>query len=397
MTDIKKISPAVQQEIKTISKMGASKKRIDTMEEFQKLQELAKRLETEGNASEKEYVQGLMVEYQNQKAANDTKIEEKKLMNQVTDNARKAMKNIKKIIPDKKELNEAEARMVLDLIKNTKGEFNKADIEYFKQELIKAGFGNMLNEVEDKKNTEKAEPQELPKTDDAKNTENEIPKLNDLLDESTNEPKPEKDIAKPDDSSTKSEPDKSEGNSSPRPISRPEKKQSPKNEDNPKSTKPITEPQKPSKYIISDTAKTHGQKIAKELFSEIHKPIGTMSDNSKVKEHIHEVDENTAYSFLVEYTYSDGDRYLQLNRDTYGLSDIFNRITANEAKHIISALLKQAKGMNLQDTKAYKNLANLQQSMNAALHGKSDPDDKLQFRLDGALTDMMNEMTKVIQ
>lgn len=38
--------------------------------------------------------------------------------------------------------------MVLDLIKNTNGEWNKTEIEYFKQELIQAGYGNLLDEVQ---------------------------------------------------------------------------------------------------------------------------------------------------------------------------------------------------------------------------------------------------------
>lgn len=96
-------------------------------------------------------------------------------------------------MPDKKELNEAEARMVLDLIKNTNGEWNKTEIEYFKQELIQAGYGDLLDEVqngqgsEDVKNnsgenkvetpekpTEEAVPDEPAPTED-KSVEKEVP------------------------------------------------------------------------------------------------------------------------------------------------------------------------------------------------------------------------------
>ncbi len=154
MVDFNKISASVQQEIKTISGMGGNKKKIDSADEFAALQQLGQKLETTGSVSEKEYVAGLMVEYEYQVAADNAKAAEKRQRAEVTPAAREAVKNLKKMIPNKKELDEPEARMLLDLIKNTRGDYNAADIEYFKQELIKAGFGEFLNEIEDKTKTE---------------------------------------------------------------------------------------------------------------------------------------------------------------------------------------------------------------------------------------------------
>lgn len=192
MVDFNKVSQAVQQEIKTISGMGGNKKKIDSADEFAALQQLGQRLETTGSASEKEYVAGLMVEYQNQVAADDAKAAEKRQKAEVTPAAREVVKNLKKIMPNKKELDEPEARMLLDLIKNTRGDFNAADIEYFKQELIKAGFGELLNEIEDKTKTEpeQAEP-EQPKPEQAKPatpdtpSEQQPPKIEDEAGEQT--------------------------------------------------------------------------------------------------------------------------------------------------------------------------------------------------------------------
>lgn len=181
MVDFNKISASVQQEIKTISGMGGNKKKIDSADEFAALQQLGQRLETTGSASEKEYVAGLMVEYEYQVAADNAKAAEKRQRAEVTPAAREAVKNLKKMIPNKKELDEPEARMLLDLIKNTRGDYNAADIEYFKQELIKAGFGEFLNEIEDKTKTEPA-----PKT----STEQQPPKADDAVGEPVKPDKP---------------------------------------------------------------------------------------------------------------------------------------------------------------------------------------------------------------
>ncbi len=171
MVDFNKISASVQQEIKTISGMGGNKKKIDSADEFAALQQLGQKLETTGSNSEKEYVAGLMIDYQNQVKAKEAQAAERRQSAEVTPAAREAVKSLKKMMPNKKELDEPEARMLLDLIKNTRGDYNAADIEYFKQELIKAGFGALLNEFDDKTKTESAPntstEQQPPKADDA--------------------------------------------------------------------------------------------------------------------------------------------------------------------------------------------------------------------------------------
>lgn len=199
MVDFNKISASVQQEIKTISGMGGNKKKIDSADEFAALQQLGQKLETTGSASEKEYVAGLMVEYQNQVAADNAKAAEKRQRAEVTPAAREAVKNLKKMIPNKKELDEREARMLLDLIKNTRGDYNAADIEYFKQELIKAGFGEFLNEIEDKTKTEPA-----PKT----STEEQPPKADDAVGEPVKPDKPAEQPPKVDNGAGKPAPSK---------------------------------------------------------------------------------------------------------------------------------------------------------------------------------------------
>ena len=138
-----RISQDVQNRINQIKQMGGNKKKIDSAAEFTELQKLLGNSEG-ASEHEKEYIQGLAIEYQKEAAEAQAKQEAEK----ISDGARKDLKNIKKMAGDKKELNEVEARALLDLIRNTRGDYNTAEIDYFKKELVKAGFGDLLKEIE---------------------------------------------------------------------------------------------------------------------------------------------------------------------------------------------------------------------------------------------------------
>ncbi len=141
--DKKKVSTNVNQQIETIKKEG--KKIAGSADEVAAFQKLSEELAANGaNKHEQNLVKGLIVEYQTKAEQENSQALQKKRKAEITPAAREAVKNIKKMIPDKKELDEPEARMLLDLIKNTRGDYNAADIEYFKQELMKAGFGDLL-------------------------------------------------------------------------------------------------------------------------------------------------------------------------------------------------------------------------------------------------------------
>jgi hypothetical protein len=130
------------------------------------------------------------------------------------------------------------------------------------------------------------------------------------------------------------------------------------------------------------------------LFKETN---GTWADNDKVHQLIKEVNSNTAYSFLVEYTHEDKGNKLTVTKDVYGLSDMFNKITAGDAKHLTQALLDQAKGMGLENTQQYKELDSLQNGMKQTLHGNTDPDTDTQNKLDKSLTALINQMKNVVR
>lgn len=144
--DKKRVSKEVQAKVDTIASKDG-KKGISSAQERAELQQLSQELAQTGNKHEQNYVMGLMLEYDTKAQEAETAATEKKQKNQVTPHAREVLKGIKKMVPGKNELNEAEAKMLLDEIKNTNGDYNAADIEYFKQELIKAGFGELLNEA----------------------------------------------------------------------------------------------------------------------------------------------------------------------------------------------------------------------------------------------------------
>lgn len=401
--DLSKVSAAVKQETKTIAAGGGNKKRIDTPEEFARLQELGKKLETTGSKAEREYVTGLAVEYQERVDAEAAEAAEKRQKAEVTPAARDAVKELKSFMSDKKELDEPEARMLLELIKNTRGDYNAADIEYFKQELMKAGFGALLNELEaqadSSKATKSAEPaqtaEQSAQTPDSK-TE---PKT-----DATSEPT-EKPIEKP---ITADVPVGGEA----KPVKKPSvggkgksgRSQLPGGKFNPDAPTPAkTVPSAPApktspkiskkpNSTITPAAERHGEIIANDLAKAVK-----FGRNGEVHKLINSVNKNNAYSFLISYAYGDGDNKLDVNRDIYGLSDVFDRITADDAKHLVNVTLQQAKSLGLENNKAYQNLNQIYTSMNTTLHGTSDPDPALQKRLDSALISMANAMTQVVK
>lgn len=400
--DKKKVSTNVNQQIETIKKEG--KKVAGSADEVAAFQKLSEELAANGaNKHEQNLVKGLIVEYQTKAEQENSQALQKKQKAEITPAAREAVKNIKKMIPDKKELDEPEARMLLDLIKNTRGDYNAADIEYFKQELMKAGFGDLLTNdgfgaetkpdktTKEEKNINPPEPQEREA----------VAEPHGAVDGPHTEDKP----AKPQKEDVPHEPSEKEIPHFPKMP----KKVSGKKPVSyfPKPEKPVTStPKKPvtktpsettsdPKTRITDTRKTRGQYLARQLDKEINGKA--ITNNNRVNNLLKQVNKETAYSFLVEYTHIDGDRQLDVNRDVYGVSDVFNQIDSTSAKHLVNVTIQQAKDMGLEKTKAYAQLSNLYRSMNNTLNDKSDPDPALQRRLDIALVAMMNQMTKVVQ
>lgn len=137
-TNMSRVSKSVQDQISLIKQMGGNKNKIDSQAEFAKLQDLLSKSSEKMGKDERMYVEGLMIDYQN--TVKDA---------EVTQGAKKDLADIKKMMPGKKELNEMEAHQLLALIQNTRGDYSEADIEYFKQALIDAGFKDLLSNTEE--------------------------------------------------------------------------------------------------------------------------------------------------------------------------------------------------------------------------------------------------------
>ena len=95
--DMKRVSANVSAEVGKIKEEG--KKIKGSADELQALQNLSQQLANSGaNRHEKAYVDGLVVEYQTKVADEEAEAANKKQRHEVSDAARKDLKNIKKSV-----------------------------------------------------------------------------------------------------------------------------------------------------------------------------------------------------------------------------------------------------------------------------------------------------------
>ena len=150
----KKVSKAVQEKVRSIMQQEGNKKAIDSEKEFDQLSELLASGSEGMNNPEKDYIKGLMVEYQNSKAEQAKQEEEARIENETTKETRNLVKKIAKRGGDKKAIdNDDEAMALVNLLKNTKGDLNQADIVYIQQILIESGYGSLIEDSNAKQNS----------------------------------------------------------------------------------------------------------------------------------------------------------------------------------------------------------------------------------------------------
>lgn len=138
MVNMKKVSEAVIRFVEQTKLMdGTEKKKNAKINSDREFNELANYLAGKKlNNDERDYIQGFMIEYQNEK-----------FMERVTPNAKETLEAIKgSIIKDKSISNGAEARQIIDLLNNTDNQFNEADLEFFVKELIKSGYEDLIKD-----------------------------------------------------------------------------------------------------------------------------------------------------------------------------------------------------------------------------------------------------------
>lgn len=374
MVDFSKVSQAVQKFVKDVQKMEGDKKSIDTNYEYHKLSEYLSG-NSNMNVHEKEYIQGLMIEYE----VKVKESEEKKFEDSVTESTKKAVKDIAKRMGNKKAIDsDDEAQALLTMLKNTRGDLNKADLEYIRRALINAGYGKLLEEgfgsSETKPTTEStpAEPKPIPEATSEEPT-------------STSKPKP-----------------------SPKPTSKPTSKPKPSPKPTPKPTpkpkpQPTSEPNvdsKPAKKpSITERGSVDGEGkadlIIQEIAKDYDKNLATNANNDNIRKTLHGINKENAYSFFKKFASTTDS---QVNQKVFSISDVFDKIGYKDTLHAMKALLQQAASFGLQNTAEYNNLAQEINFISRLVAGDSDVDPKgnQAKNSDAAINAMLTRMGKAM-
>ena len=88
-----------------------------------------------------------MIEYETKEKNKAAEAEQKQFEDSVTESTKDAVKKIAKRMGDKKAIDsDDEAQALLTMLRNTKGDLNKADLEYIRRALIDSGYGSLLEE-----------------------------------------------------------------------------------------------------------------------------------------------------------------------------------------------------------------------------------------------------------
>ena len=376
MVDFNKISEAVQKTVKEIAKTEGSKKRIDTKRECMQLSHFLAGNYQNMNVHEKDYVAGLVIEYQ-----------EKAFEEQVTNSTKDLVKDIAKRTYDKKKIDSDEEALALaTLLRNTRGELNKADLEYIKQVLIKNGYGEyieMFNQQQGR-TTEKEccptrpEPQEPTKAPEDSTSEK-TPNTTDTPKEPIGQPQEDKQA--PVEKTPKEKP--VEKSDTPTPKSEP-------------TTEEEVAPQKPTKFdkaVISEKGRTEGMVIAQKILDEFNSMV---VDNDKIKEYIGEINSENAFTVLTAV--KKGIEKGVNEKTLIDTKDPFNKLTMSESYDIGQALLKQAAGMGLGFTKEYKALDEEIKRIDIILDHKSnaDPSKNEAIRIDKTISALLKAMNDAV-
>lgn len=377
MVDLSKVSKAVQKFVSDVAKTEGNKKQIDSQNEYNKLGDYLAG-NNDINVHEKEFIQGFMIEFENkQKAA-----EQKEFEDSVTDSTKKAVDQIKKRMDNKKKIDtDDEAQALLNMLKNTRGDLNKADLEYIRRALIDAGYGDLL--------AEDAKGEETPPK----------PTEEGGIDGNAKEPTPAEpnkggetpDTAPIDKPNTppparKTRPGRKPVKPEPKPEPKPEIPDTPA----PKPTpKPAPAPQKPT---ISERGRTDGIGLAQNLAHELD---STVVDNKKMRGILSQVNKENAYSFFKAFHSTTNS---QVNKEVFNVSDMFNKIGYKDTARAMKALLDQAKSFGLENTPQYKALANNINFINQRVAGNPDvdPEGREAQNSDNAINNLLKLMGKAM-
>ena len=397
------------EEVAKIAQQGGKKDRIDTADELEALRELPQKLADWDGISMDE--RGYILE---QSPKDLEKTEEKAVKDarnegHVRDKAREAVDRLKNdVTPNKALDNKAEAEKLIQQILDN-GEtyaWNLHEIEYFKMELIKAGFGDLLKEklmqgtsapVESKKESEEAD---VPKNEqDGKggvSDEEQKP-----ADEPVGYNVPPEEPGKTEESGNKSEPiDNGKASPAPKIKYKPFPQDKEPSDDKPG---PTSSADSETKYTLNSDAINVGNSIADNLIDHLKAPI---TGNSKVKNTLKKVDDENAYTFIGRILNSEP---LKKSNDEIGIglnemvlkniSDIYGSLSYKDTNPVMQHLLNQAKAMGLENDPAYTDLKKATDKINdrVDINAKEDPSRAEAQTVDAmvkALYDVMSEKLK---
>lgn len=259
--------------------------------------------------------------------------------------------------------------------------------------MIKSGYGALLEE--NKPKTEET-PAEQPSTEagDPQKTPEQTP-----LQGETTPDKPKQTLK--------------EGKS--KPITEPDSPQrkvpkTPKRSVKPKPVKPNPKPNKPqptpikhepqpeqpkptkTKPTVTERGRTDGQAKATRLVTELNK---TVSDNNEIRNTLHGINRENAYSFFKAFQSQTNSG---VNKEVFGVSDLFNKIGYKDTARAMKALLTQAKEFGLENTPEYKALENNINFIDQRVAGNSnvDPEGREAQNSDRAIANLIIRMGRAM-
>lgn len=391
MVDLSKVSQAVQKFVSDVAKTEGDKKKIDTQNEYDKLANYLANNQDGMGTHEKEFIQGFMIEFTTKKQAEA----EKAFEDQVTDSVKKAVDKIAKRMENKKLIDtDDEAQALLNMLKNTKGDLNQADIQYIKNVLIKAGYGALLEENEAKteetpaeqpsseagdtqKTPKEGEPINPPTPEKPKQTPKEGEPVNPQTPDKPKEPKVPKTPVKPKPVKPNPKPNKPD----PKPV-----------KPNPAPVNPEPKPEQPKptkkKPTVTERGRTDGQAKATRLVTELNRKV---SNNDNIRNTLHGINRENAYSFFKAFQSQTNSG---VNQKVFGVSDLFNKIGYKDTARAMKALLTQAKEFGLENTPEYKALENNINFIDQRVAGDSnvDPEGREAQNSDRAIANLVRRM-----
>lgn len=412
MVDLEKVSKAVKNMVSNISKQDGNKRKIDSKNEYDKLANYLAGNQDNMNVHEKNYIEGFMIEYETNTKLEAEEAEKKRVEDATTDSTKESVKKIAKRLGDKKSIDaDEEAQALVLMLRNTKGDLNKADIEYIKNILRESGYEKYIpaedmtgkadkadkatpKPLEDSKGNTNPEEITIVTSEDIENQKSKDENLTSPSVQNKDIPagkRPKKskitdrDYRKPKESKP-SKPDKPVDETPDRPVDN--------TPDKPIGEKPMPKKISPKKNIqITESGRNRGLRIAERLSTQID---ANYTDNDSVRNLLRSVNESSAYTFVSQFANKVGGG---LNQDVFSVSDLFDKLSYRDTLFVMKKLLAQAKNMGLESNPAYKALSQeVKYGETAVSRGiMEDPDKNTQVKADSKINWLYNEMSKMLQ